>query len=138
MGEGSEGVRLAFLHSGREGDGAFENEHSCPANKRASIRDKEGVKNARRSALTALARERAAKPRYNINGRDCYNPADFGDVTTLLRAATPPTSSDRVLLRAANGHDEAAPETLLRAAPSILQLSMPTTQDVESFSMHRS
>ncbi len=74
------------------------------------------------SALTALAREHAVKPRYNINGRDYYNMADFGDITTLLRASVEPNVPQAAtLLRPAGNVIEASPETLLRAAASIMQ-----------------
>jgi len=40
-----------------------------------------------------VVQERGIRPHYDINGRDFYDPADFGEGAVLLRPAPPPSES---------------------------------------------
>lgn len=64
--------------------------------------------------LMRFVSERNIRPRYNIDGKDYYDPADFKDAVTLLRAAQQPTSPDTLLRPATNA--QTPPEQLLRPA----------------------
>jgi hypothetical protein len=66
-------------------------------------------------------------PRYNMDGEDYYDPVDFKDRATLLRASVPPTDPSATLLRPAV-HAEIPSEQLLRAA------SVDITNDGSPFS----
>lgn len=60
--------------------------------------------------LRSVAEQQGILPRYNVNGRDYYEPADFGDAATLLR----PAHNADLLRPAAAGESKA--ENLLRAS----------------------
>ena len=64
--------------------------------------------------LERIAAERGIKPHYNINGADFYDPSDFGEAATPLRATAAPEA--QTLLHPATAA-QTEPELLLRAEP---------------------
>jgi hypothetical protein len=82
--------------------------------------------------LYCLMEARGIKPHYNIGGKDYYDIADFGDVSTLLRASAEPTAQPETLLRPASESSETPPETLLRATHST-----PSAQEAPSFTVRK-
>lgn len=65
--------------------------------------------------MQRIAEEKKIKPRTIINDEPMYDLQDFGDVGTLLRAASAPVEPD-TLLRAASASPVTPQEELLRAA----------------------
>lgn len=72
------------------------------------------------AAFQRAVQERDIRPRYDINGRAFYDPADFGDPALLLRpAAMAPTPPDRLLRRAERPGRAGARALVRMANPSI-------------------
>jgi hypothetical protein len=71
--------------------------------------------------LEELVSGSRVRPKAIINGEPHYDPADFGEAATLLRAARRP---DEELLRAAGGTASAEPGHLLRSADGLEAASL--------------
>ena len=65
--------------------------------------------------LNRITADNGILPHANVSGQDYYRAADFGDITTLLRASEPPTAAPDTLLRPNAGMEPDTGEQLLRA-----------------------
>jgi hypothetical protein len=89
------------------------------------------------AAVQQIASEKRIKPHMNLNDVDLFDPDEFQDARSLLRASSVPTSIEELVRPAEPTTVHAEPETLLRAAPSeaddtlSAQIQLPASHDLE-------